>query len=82
MKIKFTPYIPVNTLQRARATVAALRGRVPEAHSLNELLDAALKRECARLEKAHNGGVEFPRVESMPGSGGRRERDAQGPDGV
>lgn len=72
MKIKFTPYIPVNTLQRARATVAALRGQVPEARSLNELVDAALKRECARLERTHNGGQEFPPVDTMPGSGGRR----------
>lgn len=72
MKIKFTPYIPAATLARARATVAALRGQVPEAQSLNALVDAALKRECARLEKAHNGGQEYPAVDTMPGSGGRR----------
>ncbi|HEY2088980.1 MAG TPA: hypothetical protein VGH54_23525 [Mycobacterium sp.] len=78
MKIKFTPYIQRATLERARATVAALRGQVPEAHSLNDLIDSALRRECARLERAHNGGQAYPAVETMPGSGGRRQRAPEG----
>lgn len=71
-KVKFTPYIPASTLARARAAVAALRDEVPTAHSLNDLVNTALLRECARLERVHNGGEEFPPVETMPGSGGRR----------
>lgn len=71
-KIRFTPYIPTTTWQRARAVVAALHGRIPEARSLNELVDSALRRECARLERAHNGGEEFPTAVEMPGSGGKR----------
>lgn len=71
-KARFTPYIAVSTIQRARAVVAALHGKTPEAKSLNELVDSALRRECARLERNHNDGVEFPAAEEMPGSGGKR----------
>lgn len=78
VKVKFTPYIPASTLARARAVVAGLKGQLPEAYSLNELLDSALRRECARLERAHNGGEPYPGVETMPGSGGRRERAPEG----
>lgn len=71
-KVKFTPYIPTATLQRARAVVAALHGKVAEARSLNELVDSALRRECSRLERNHNEGVEYPPAVEMPGSGGKR----------
>lgn len=71
-KVKFTPYIPKSTLQRARAVVAALHGKTPEARSLNELIDSAMRRECSRLERTHNAGVEFPPATEMPGAGGRR----------
>lgn len=71
-RVKVTPYFYVDTLQRARATVAALRGKVPEARSLNALIDAALTSWCEALENQHNAGRRFPPVEEMPGSGGRR----------
>jgi hypothetical protein len=71
-KVRFTPYIPTATWQRARAVVAALHGKTPEAKSLNELVDSALRRECARLERNHNDGEEFPAAVEMPGSGGKR----------
>jgi hypothetical protein len=69
---KIAPYLPVSTIDRARAVVAALHDVDPAARSLNELIDCALRRECARLERAHNGGQEFPHAGRMPGSGGRR----------
>ncbi len=71
-KARFTPYISTATIQRARAVVAALHGKVPEARSVNELVDSALRRECARLERTHNEGEEFPPAVEMPGSGGKR----------
>lgn len=72
IKVRFTPYILATTLARARALVAALRGQVPEARSLNALADSALRRECGRLERVHNAGQPYPPVKEMPGSGGRR----------
>lgn len=71
-RVKFTPYIPAATLARARNTVAALRGHLPECRSLNELVDAALREKCARLERNHHDGDPFPPADKLPGAGGRR----------
>lgn len=71
-KIRFTPYISKAVLDSARAAVVALTGQVPEARTLNVLVEHALRREVQRLQRGHNGGEPFPTVDSMPGSGGRR----------
>lgn len=73
-KVRFTPSINRDVYEQARAAVAVLTGRVPEARTLNGLIEDALRRQVERLQRAHNHGDPFPPVPrgGMPGSGGLR----------
>ena len=57
-------------LERARNAASFLAGS-PEFLTLGGLVDAALARELARLEKKHNRGKPFPK-RPRPLQGGRR----------
>lgn len=80
-KIKIHPYLDVEVVARARATVAALRDDVPEARSINELVTWGLQLACDYLERTHHEGRPYPLVDEMPGSGGLRRPDGPRPDG-
>lgn len=56
-RVSFVPDRAV--LERARNAAFALAGP-PESLTLTELLNAALRREVERLERAHNRGKAFP----------------------
>lgn len=58
--------VTVETRDRARAAVAALRGTdAAVAGGLSGLVEQALLREVKRLERLHNGGVPFDQVDGL-----------------
>ncbi|PRW62944.1 ParB family protein [Actinopolyspora mortivallis] len=58
-----TPYVSADVIERAKAAVAALGGDVAHTSSMSDLVEHALRREVERLERNHNNGEQFPRVD-------------------
>jgi hypothetical protein len=61
-------YLPTELVDRLKNTVVALCGP-PEMLTASGLVETAILRELARLEKEHNGGRPFPQRATGPRRG-------------
>ena len=67
-KVRSSFYLPVELVESARDCVVQLAGP-PEQLTLSALVESALRKEIARLQRKHNEDKTFPRRNSEPRSG-------------